>query len=168
MRVFADSRGTLYLIYRAANEISRDMTLLVSRDRGASFEMTTVNKWLIKGCPMSTTSFAESAAGVVAATEKSGQVYFNLIDHTTLKLAQPVAAPVAEKCRHPVVAGDAKGEVLLAWTEGTGWEKGGALAWQVYDKAGRPTASSGRADGVPVWSLPTAVSVRDDNFLIVY
>jgi len=60
MRAFADSSGRLYLAYRAANEISRDMTLLVSRDHGASFEMATIhNKWLIKGCPMSSCSFAE-------------------------------------------------------------------------------------------------------------
>jgi hypothetical protein len=49
MKAFADSNGMLYLIYRAANEISRDMTLLVSRDFGSSFEMTIINKWLIKG-----------------------------------------------------------------------------------------------------------------------
>jgi len=42
LRAFADSSGTLYLAYRAANEISRDMTLLVSRNNGASFEMTAI------------------------------------------------------------------------------------------------------------------------------
>ena len=168
MRAFADSSGTLYLAYRAANEISRDMTLLVSRDRGASFELTTINKWLIKGCPMSSCSFAEGNGGVLAATEKSEHVYFNRIDPTTLTLSKPVSAPSGEKSKHPALAANAKGEVLLAWTEGTAWQKGGALAWQVFDKEGRPAAEKGRTDGVPVWSLPTAFTQPDGNFVIVY
>ena len=62
----------------------------------------------------------------------------------------------------------AQGQVLLAWTEGTAWQKGGALAWQVFDKEGRPAADKGRTDGVPVWSLPTAFTQPDGNFVIVY
>ena len=168
MRAFADSNGTLYLAYRAANEISRDMTLLVSRDRGASFEMTTINKWLIKGCPMSSCSFAEGNDAVFAATEKSEQVYFNRIDPTTLAVSKPVSGAGGEKCKHPAVAANTKGEVLLAWTEGTAWQKGGALAWQVFDKEGRPITEKGQADGVPVWSSPATFAQPDGNFVIVY
>jgi hypothetical protein len=59
--------------------------------------------------------------------------------------------------------------MLLAWTEGTGWERGGDLAWQVYDAAGRPTRERGRlAGGVPVWGLPTAVASPDGRFLIFH
>ena len=168
MRAFADSSRTLYLVYRAANEISRNMTLLVSRDRGASFEMTTINKWLIKGCPMSSCSFAEGSAGVLVATEKSEQVYFNRINPTTLALSKPVSGPGGEKCKHPSLAANTKGEVLLAWTEGTAWQKGGALAWQVLDREGSPTAEKGRTEGVPVWSMPSAFTQTDGNFVIVY
>ena len=57
---------------------------------------------------------------------------------------------------------------LLAWTEGTAWQKGGALAWQVFDKTGTPTAEKGRTDGVPVWSLPSAYCQPDGRFVIVY
>jgi hypothetical protein len=57
---------------------------------------------------------------------------------------------------------------LLAWTEGTAWEKGGALAWQLFDKNGKATAEKGRTDGVPVWSLPAAFAGADGRFEIVY
>jgi len=57
---------------------------------------------------------------------------------------------------------------LLAWTEGTAWAKGGAVAWQLYDQAGHATPEKGRADGVPVWSLVTAFAQPDGNFVIVY
>jgi hypothetical protein len=67
-----------------------------------------------------------------------------------------------------VVAVNGKGETILVWTEGMGWNKGGSLAWQVYDKGGKPTAERGHAAGVPVWSL-VAVFVRPDgHFAIVY
>jgi len=61
-----------------------------------------------------------------------------------------------------------KGETLFVWTEGTGWAKGGGVAWQLYDKDGKATAEKGRADGVPVWSLATAFAKTDGSFVIVY
>jgi hypothetical protein len=49
-----------------------------------------------------------------------------------------------------------------------GWNKGGSLAWQVYDKDGKPTAERGHAPHVPVWRL-VAVFVRPDGrFAFVY
>jgi len=168
MRAFADSTGTLYILYRAANEISRDMTLLVSRDRAASFERTTVSKWLIKGCPMSSCSFAEGSGGVLAASEKNERVYFNVINPMPLALSKPVSGPGSGKSKHPVLAANSKGDVLLAWTEGTAWQKGGALAWQLFDKEGRPAAEIGRTNGVPVWGLPAAFARPDGNFAIIY
>ena len=168
MRAFADSQGALYILYRAANEISRDMTLLVSRDHAASFEIETVNRWMIKGCPMSSCSFAENDSDVVAATERDGQVCFNRIESGALELSDPTYAPDAGKRKHPVVAVNSKGEVLLAWTEGTAWEKGGALAWQLFDKSGKANAEKGHINGVPVWSLATAFAESDGRFVIVY
>jgi hypothetical protein len=168
MKTYADSRGLVYVLYRAANGISRDMTLLVSHDHGLSFELSTVNKWMINGCPMSSCSFAEAGAGVVAATEREGHVGFNLIDPETLTISSAAWSAAGEKCRHPAVAVNSQGDVLLAWTEGTAWEKGGALAWQLFDKNGKATAEKGRTDGVPVWSLPAAFAGTDRQFEIIY
>jgi hypothetical protein len=57
--------------------------------------------------------------------------------------------------------------MLLAWTEGTGWKKGGALAWQVYDNVGNAAKDHGRREGaIPVWSLPAAVAVGDEFVLV--
>ena len=70
--------------------------------------------------------------------------------------------------KHPALAGNARGETILAWTEGTGWNKGGSLAWQVYDKDGKPTAEHGRAAGVPTWSLVAVFARPDGGFTILY
>jgi hypothetical protein len=59
------------------------------------------------------------------------------------------------------------GQVLLAWDEGTGGQKGGSLAWQLFDAAGKPSAE-GHAPGVPVWGLSSVFADRQGNFTIVY
>ena len=56
----------------------------------------------------------------------------------------------------------------LVWTEGMGWNRGGSVAWQVFDKSGRPTRARGRADGVPVWSLVAVFAQPSGDFTILY
>ena len=145
------------------------MYLLTSTDHGAKFQGEDISPWKIGSCPMSSASFAQSAGGVLAAWETKGQVYYAHIDPETGKRSKPVEAPDPARGRkHPVVAGNAKGETILVWTEGMGWNQGGSLAWQIYDKAGKPTADRGKADGVPTWSL-VAVFVRPTgDFTVIY
>ena len=120
---------------------------------------------------MSSASFAQSAGGVLGAWETEKQVYFGRIDPTSGKLlAPPIGAPGAGQNRkHPAVAAGTQGETVLVWTEGTGWQRGGALAWQVFDASGRPTSESGRlAGGIGVWSLASVVARPDGGFTIVH
>jgi hypothetical protein len=167
MRAFVDAAGTTRLLYRAATEgVHRDMVLLTSADRGQRFDAVVLDRWEINDCPMSSEAFAEGSGGVFAAWETRGQVYFARLG----KDVSPVAAPGDGRGRkNPALAVNGRGEVLLAWTEGTGWQRGGALAWQVYDRSGRPTAARGRIPGaIPMWGLPTAVAERDGTFTLLH
>ncbi len=169
-RALADRRGMVYALYRAATEhVGRDMTLLISDDRGAHFRGAAIHPWRINACPMSGASLAEGGAGVLAAWETKGQVYFARIDPQTTTISPPVSPPGdAGSRKHPAVAGNAKGETILAWTEGTGWQKGGALAWQLFDREGRPTGEEGRIEGgVPVWGVASVVARPDGGFTII-
>jgi hypothetical protein len=167
MKAFADSTGNVFALYRAAAEMTnRDETLLLSRNHDSSFEIAYSHGWKIAACPMSSAFLSETKAGVLAAAETHGRVFFVCVDPTTGKVSQPVS-PEA-KAKHPAVVGNAQGEVLLAWTEGTGWGKGGAVAWQLYDALGSPTSEKGRADGVPTWSFVAAVAKSDGSFVIFY
>ncbi len=170
LRAFADKQGTVYALYRGAvTEDQRDMYLLRSAGKGHGFAIAKVHPWSANFCPMSSETFAEGPGVVIAAWETKGQVYFARIDPATGKRSSPIAAPGhANERKHPAVAVNAKGQVLLAWTEGMGWNKGGAVAWQVFGADGAPTTEHGRADGVPVWSLIAAFVRPDGRFAIMY
>ena len=58
--------------------------------------------------------------------------------------------------------------MIIVWTEGTGWARGGDLVWQIYDNKGNPTDDKGRVvGGIPIWGLPTVVP-DGDGFLIIH
>jgi hypothetical protein len=167
MRAFADSNGDVLGLYRAAYQMTnRDETLLISRDRGNSFEIAYSHHWNVGTCPMSSATISEASGQILAAAETHGRVFFVCLDPKTGKVSSPVSPETQAK--HPVVIGNSRGEVLLAWAEDTGWNKAGSLAWQVYDHEGKHTSAKGHADGLPVWSLPTAFADQSGNFTIVY
>ncbi len=168
LRAFADRKGKVYVLYRGARTpTQRDMFLLSGA--GTDFQVEDIHPWAVDTCPMSSEAFAEGPGGVVAAWETRGQVYFARIDPASGKRSAAVAAPGPGRSRkHPSVAVNGRGEMLLAWTEGTGWNKGGSAAWQVYDRDGRPVGAPGRAEGVPVWGLVAALVRPDGRFGILY
>lgn len=170
MRAFVDNRGTLFVLYRTATEnVHRDMTLLVSTDQGGTFRSTKLGPWELNACPMSTAYLSEGGEHVLASWETAGQVYFDSVDPVLLKPSAAIAAPGdSNKRKHPAVAASGNGQTLLAWTEGTGWSKGGSLAWQLFDSAGTPSGAEGHATGVPVWGLPAVFADQQGNFTIVY
>ncbi|HEV2667701.1 MAG TPA: hypothetical protein VG324_22490, partial [Blastocatellia bacterium] len=167
MRAFVDRRGALYLLYRAAtNMTERGMFLLTSTNKGKRFRGTRLDNWHLTACPMSSVTAAPDDKRTLAAWENDGQVYFLAIGSSSQK---PVAAPaLTGKRKHPAIATNARGETILVWTEGTGWKKGGSLAWQVFDKNGKPLGEMGAAQGVPVWGLATAVAEADGKFTVIY
>jgi hypothetical protein len=169
MTAFADGVGNVFALYRAATErIHRDEILLASRNHGADFEIASTHPWKLSACPMSSASLSANQGNVLAAWETAGDVFFARVNAGTLKVTEPVSPPGNAKRKHPVAVGNGRGEVLLAWTEGTGWQTGGDVAWQLFDPRGHPTSVKGRANGVPVWSLVTTVPRADGGFMIIY
>lgn len=168
MRSFVDHTGTLYVMYRsAANNVNRDTMLLVSRDKGQTFLEKKLHPWNINACPMSTYSLTESKNGVVAAWETGGRVYYGTINPADLTLSSPVVVAGTSQ-KHPFVTAAANGQTLLAWVEGSGWQRGGSLVWQVMDKEGALITRGRKTDAVPVWGLATAYARPDGSFVVVY
>src|ERR1017187_10475970 len=61
LRLFADSRGALYGLYRSATKnVHRDIYLLCSVDTGKTFSVARLHTWDINACPMSGMAFIEA------------------------------------------------------------------------------------------------------------
>src|SRR5205807_2822816 len=100
------------------------------------------------------------------AGETHGRVFYVRVDPKTGKVSSPISPDT--KAKHPVAVSNARGDVLFAWAEGTAWDKGGVVAWQLYDRNGKPIADGGRTEGLKAWSLPTAFAESDGSFTIIY
>jgi len=170
MKAFTTRKGDVLAMYRSATEeIHRDIYLLHSADQGASFTGRLLHKWDINACPMSSMDFSEGPDGVIAAWETGGQIYWAEVSGKGGHSTEPAGAPGDGKGRkHPRVAINSRGELLLVWTEGTAWQRGGSLAWQVYDRSGKVTNDSGTVPGVPVWSFAAPFVNRNETFSILY
>lgn len=170
MKVFAGRTGQVHALYRSAiKAVHRDIYLISSKDHGKTFGGGLLHKWEINACPMSSMDFAENRGIFIGAWETGGEVYWARITGDRPESMKPIRAPGEGKGRkHPRVAINDKGEVLFVWTEGTGWQRGGSLAWQLYDRSGEPSAEKGVAAGVATWSFAAPAVNADGSFSILY
>ena len=167
LRMLAVGEREVHVMYRSAtNKVHRDMYSLVSTDRGATFQGERTDAWEIGACPMTTASIANGTPSV-RAWETDGQVYFRVKSSERNSPANTASSQPLRR-KHPRVAVNQHGTILLAWAEGTAWARGGALEWQLFSSEGRPVGASGRQTGLPVWSFPAVIARRDGTFLILY
>jgi hypothetical protein len=164
--MFADSKGVVRTLYRSATEnVHRDIWLLTSLDQGRNFDGRKLHTWDINACPMSSMAFSGSGSEVVGAWETGGQVFFE--DMTKANSAPVSALGDGGGRKHPRVAVGRDGKLIMTWTEGTGWQKGGSLAWQVFDASGKNAGAASNVAGVPTWSFG-AVVAKPDGFVVLY
>lgn len=168
MRGFVDRKGQLYLLYRMANEVNRDMGLLFSKDQGQSFSLQKVSEWQIQACPMSSAAFVEGQSGVLISTETEGHVELRQVNSSTRGLSTLPGLGRREG-KHPSISVNQHGDLLFVWSEGAGWKKGGILRWRNLDQKGQPIADSGELSlSIPEWSFAAAASKPDGNFVLIY
>jgi hypothetical protein len=173
LKAFVDRKGNLAVLYRSADERSnRNSVLLISKDDGRSFESRMLGAWRSPTCPMSTPSLGQGPGNTLAAFwETQGQIYRSFLEPDRLPSSPSAISADGNpgERKHPAFAlgGKSGSRLIMAWTEGTGWAKGGALAWECVE-LGTGEKGSGRQSGVPVWGLPTAVPERDGSFTVIY
>lgn len=168
LRAGVDAQGRLQVLYRGASaDGQRDQYLLTRTAGQQRFTGRLLDPWPSKSCPMSSSAIAVAGETLVVAWETKGRVRCTRVSAAgKIAAAQDVSAATGAK--HPSLAARADGTVLVAWTDGTGWNKGGTVAWQCFDRTGKPLGTAGRALDLPVWGLVAAVPRLDGSFLIIY
>ena len=168
--------GSLAILFRSAADggSARPMNLLLSTDRGGSFARKSLDEWPLKMCPMSAESIVPAGRGFALAWEAKDGVRLSWSDlNAPAESSTPPPAPILEKngaatAKLPSIAINKSGEILLAWTEGMGWNKGGSLVWELFDPTASRSLAKGRQDGVPANDCVAVAALPDGHFVILY
>lgn len=105
--------------------------------------------------------------GLLISTETNEQVEWNSLVADSLTLAAATYVSPA-KSKHPSIATNAKGTVLVAWAEGAGWGKGGQLKWKLFGTDGTELSSIREDFDLPTWSFPISISAGGNDFIVLY
>ena len=162
----AASGHNVQVLYRAATQmVHRDIHALRSSDRGRTFTAGKVDEWEIGACPMSSMAIVPGDTPIYA-WEHDGQVAFRTGGAGSVQPTPADTRVANARRKHPRVAVGKDGTVLMAWATGTGWNKGGAVGWQLFAN-GTPVGAIEARDDLPVWSFP-AVAAAGDRFVLLY
>lgn len=168
LRALVDASGRANILYRAATDgVYRNAAWLTLG--GAPAAPVVLQPWKLEACPMSTFALAQAGPALSAAWETEQQIYYARLDPAAGTFSSPVAieGPGGRR-KHPAVATNAAGLTLVAWTEGTGWARGGTFAWAILDREGRQLAAQSNAGQVPVWGLVAAAARPDGSFVVLH
>jgi hypothetical protein len=164
LKSFVDAKGKLYTLYRGAQKfVNRDMTLLIGSESGKVNEKI-VGPWRIGQCVMSSAAFVQTSNGVLGAWETEGNIFIGQLGGK----GEPTKIAKHARQRHPALAVNKAGEVLVTWSENTGWKKAGKFAFEVLAKDGQRIPTHGGQQSVPVWSLTAAYALPDGSFEILH
>jgi len=168
LKAMVDGLGDVYISYRAAGaKVNRDMVLLKSTDGAQNFISATMHKWMLRACPVSTTTFAGGPGGPAVAWETKGQIYFAKVDALSEIISVPGEPGLRRK--NPALAINGEGNILIAWAEGGSYRSGGQLFWQIYTGAGQATEIRGQLEGsLADYSTPEVVATHEGRFVIIY
>ena len=168
IRAIADVQGTISVAYRSAGDnINRDMRLLTSTNQGRTFDDRLIQPWNLGACPVATTTLSNGPQGTVVGWETAGQVYLANTEHVEETTLPPGVAEFRRK--NPTVAVNHRGDTLLAWGDGQGFQSGGQLHWHLFDDHGRPRGQQNSTSTlIPPRSVPSAAARADGTFVLVY
>ena len=170
MQLYGAADGRLHLLFRSATEqINRDIYLLTSADRGRTFTGARLHGWRINACPMTSMSIAARQGQLFGAWETDGQVFFShIVSEAATEPRPPAGKIIGSQRKHPRLSFSKDGAMLLVWSEGAGWNRGGSVAWQAYDAAGKPVGEPGPHAPIPTWSFATSAPRSDGGFTVFY
>ena len=159
--------GAVQLLYRAATaQVHRDMFSLVSTNQGGTFTSARLHPWEIGACPMTTASIV-TWPQTYQAWETGGQVFMSGGPVRT-PVSPPASTGTEPRRKHPRIAVNRDGIVLMVWADGTAWARGGSVGWQRFASTGAALDTPGAAPTLPAWSFPAVAALPDGSFVVFY
>lgn len=171
LRAFSDSADHLAVLYRSAGTgAGRPMILLSSTTttQGTAVQQVLSDPWPIEACPMSTAALIAGPGQVLAAWETEGRIRFTSLKSGTSAARGIESVSDGSRARHPALAVNQSGQILCAWAEGTGWQRGGEVAWRTWPPGDGPAGVISRQPGLSAWSSPAAFARPDGTFVVAY
>ena len=168
--------GDIVVAYRSAiNGTGRHMQVLTATvDANKSVEPSYLplddsRNWDLAACPVTTNDIVEDYEGNswLIFENQSRIAKMNFADGGLSEYISEQPSQTREK--HPAMAFNRDGNLLIAWGEGAGFFNGGALRWALFDDEGKHVPGSEMADvEVTDRSSPAVLAKPDGNFLILY
>lgn len=169
-----DTRGTLTVAYRSAIAgTGRHMQIvqqdLLGTEGGAVHYRAPedLRHWDLAACPVSTNDWVASAThGELLVYEQLNRIAWLALSGETAAWVAPQIPDTRQK--HPALAVDPAGRMLVAWGEGPGFVSGGQLHWQLLDSEGQPLrAGAPESVTIPDYSA-VAVMATAAGFTVLY
>jgi hypothetical protein len=165
LRASVDERGALHVLFRAAEAgVNRSELWLKSEDFGKSFVVLKEDPWHTATCPASSAFLQVGGKFNVAAWETDNRVAGAILKGSTLI---PLMIGGEKKQKHPTIATNDRGEVLVTWVEDAGWGTEGTLVCQMFDQNGKAIGETLRQSKLPPWSFGAPVA-EAGRFTVYY
>lgn len=130
----------------------------------SGWQLNEVEDWKVTSCTMGSFPLLTDGARHLGAWEPEARIRVAWFSSPTPVPRTLGAVPGA---KHPDIAANGKGRLLVAWTEGTGWNRGGSVAWHELEDSLEPVGPPGKAPDVPVWGRVTAYAEPDGSFVVL-
>ena len=167
MTAAASDTGMITLFRSAeAGGNQRNMTALIWNKANRPPKQITIGPWPANTCMMSSAAALSTASGWLITWEQQGAIEAALLPSRGKNIS--LSIPPNPTKKHPRIAMNKDGTICLAWTEGTGWNQGGTIHWQLFNQQGQPIPdSNGSLGGLAAWGTP-AIALNGKGFVIFY
>ena len=153
------------LVRGAAGRSERGMRLLTTQAGARGFTIQKMDSWPLDQCPLSTCRLVQASDGPSAVWISKGRVQWASLGSPD---RSQTLSESGKSANHPVwVPLGRTGSAVVAWTEGTGWQRGGGLAWSTL-RSGTLDPNIQRLPGVPVWGAVAGWAESDSVVTLLY
>ncbi|HIG27636.1 MAG TPA: exo-alpha-sialidase [Verrucomicrobiales bacterium] len=166
LKAQCNSEGQLTFVYRIAeNRSNRDSYVLTSSDHGKTFQNKFLDHWELNACPGGVYSVVNLQGKTIVAGRNKEDIYMNISGSNELIMPSGKYA----KRRSVVMGNNQRGEILMAWGEGTNFNKSHDLSWQIYGADGAAIGKPGsKENAFGRWGNGAVYADTNGDFIILH